>query len=127
MLEAGLGFTVHWNKEGGFIGKVALVSQKNSGPQKKRLVSFKLRDPKPVLFHEELIRCDGEILGYISSGAKSFTIGTSIGMGYVNHPAGVTKDLIESSKWEIEIAGKLYEANASLRAFFDPNRDRAKV
>ncbi|CAN7764266.1 GcvT family protein [Mesorhizobium sp. LjNodule214] len=126
LLEAGLGFTVDWNKEGGFIGKEALTSQKNAGPLKKRLVSFKLRDPKPVLFHEELIRCDGRIVGYISSGVKSFTIGTSIGMGYVNHPAGVTKDLIENSRWEIEIAGKLYECDASLRAFFDPNGDRAK-
>ncbi|TIT17144.1 MAG: hypothetical protein E5W70_32445, partial [Mesorhizobium sp.] len=63
---------------------------------------------------------------YISSGVKSFTIGTAVGMGYVNHPAGVTKELLESSRWEIEIAGKLYESDASLRAFFDPNGDRAK-
>ncbi|MGX5832477.1 GcvT family protein [Mesorhizobium sp. 43Arga] len=125
LLEAGLAFTIDWNK-GCFIGKEALTAQKNNMPLKKRLVSFKLHDPNPVLFHEELIRCDGRIVGYISSGVKSFTIGTSIGMGYVHHVAGVTKDLIENSRWQIEIAGKLYEADASLRAFFDPNGDRAK-
>ncbi|TIP79439.1 MAG: aminomethyl transferase family protein, partial [Mesorhizobium sp.] len=124
LLEAGLGFTIDWNKDGGFIGKGALLSQKNSGPLEKRLVSFKLRDPNPILFHEEPIRRNGEIVGYISSGAKSFTLGHSVGMGYVNHPAGVTKELIESSRWEIDIAGKLYEADASLRAFFDPTGER---
>lgn len=126
LLEAGLGFTVDWNKKCGFIGMEALAVQRNSMPLKKRLVSFRLRDPSPVLFHDELIRCDGQIVGYVSSGVRSFTIGTSIGMGYVNHPAGVTKELIENSRWQIEIAGSLYEADASLRAFFDPNGDRAK-
>ncbi|CCV12316.1 FAD-dependent oxidoreductase [Mesorhizobium sp. STM 4661] len=126
LLEAGLGFTVDWDKEYGFLGRDALKAQKDAMPLRKRLVSFRLRDPKPVLFHEELIRCDGRIVGYISSGVKSFTLGTSIGMGYVSDPAGVTKELIENSRWEIEIAGKLYESDASLRAFFDPNGDRAK-
>ncbi|RWK11034.1 FAD-dependent oxidoreductase [Mesorhizobium sp.] len=124
LLEAGLGFTIDWNKDGGFIGKAALLSQKNSGPLEKKLVSFKLRDPNPILFHEEPIRRNGEVVGYISSGAKSFILGQSVGMGYVSHPAGVTKELIENSRWEIEIAGKLYEADASLRAFFDPNGER---
>ncbi|MER8441491.1 FAD-dependent oxidoreductase, partial [Mesorhizobium sp. M1312] len=126
LLEAGLGFTIDWNKEGGFVGKEAVAAQKSSGILKKRLVSFKLRDPKPVLFHEEPIRCDGKIIGYISSGAKSFTLGTSLGIGYITHAAGVTKEFVESSRWEIEIAGSLYAADASLRAFFDPNGDRVK-
>ncbi|WP_245270453.1 glycine cleavage T C-terminal barrel domain-containing protein [Mesorhizobium ciceri] len=117
---------VRRGRSGCFIGKEALSAQKNNMPLKKRLVSFKLHDPNPILFHEELIRCDGRIVGYISSGVKSFTIGTSIGMGYVHHSAGVTKDLIDNSRWQIEIAGNLYEADASLRAFFDPNGDRAK-
>ncbi|TIU63388.1 MAG: aminomethyl transferase family protein, partial [Mesorhizobium sp.] len=84
LLEAGLGFTVDWNKKCGFIGMEALAVQRNSMPLKKRLVSFRLRDPSPVLFHDELIRCDGQIVGYVSSGVRSFTIGTAIGMGYVN-------------------------------------------
>lgn len=127
LLEAGLGFTIDWNKEGGFVGKEALAVQKSAMPLKKRLVSFRLKDPRPVLFHEEPIRCDGEIVGYISSGVKSFTLGTSIGLGYVNHPSGVTKDLLERCRWQVEIAGELYEADASLRAFFDPDGERAKL
>ncbi len=126
LLEAGLSFTIDWNKEGGFIGRDATAAQKASMPLRKRLVSFKLRDPEPVLFREELVRCNGAIVGYISSGVKSFTLGTSIGLGYVNHPAGVTKELIEKSRWQIEIAGTLYDADASLQAFFDPSGERLR-
>ena len=93
----------------------------------KRLVMFKLRDPEPVLFHEELIRRDGEIVGYISSGAYGFTLGASVGMGYISHAGGVTKEFIESGAWEIEIACERYSADASLRAFFDSKGERVKI
>ncbi|MFP6689142.1 MAG: FAD-dependent oxidoreductase, partial [Alphaproteobacteria bacterium] len=126
-LEAGLGFTVNLDKPGGFIGRDALMRQKESGPLTKRLVMFKLRDPEPVLFHEELIRLGGGIVGYISSGAYGFTLGTSVGMGYVNHADGVTKEFVESGDWEIEIACERYPADASLRAFFDPAGERVKI
>ena len=126
-LEAGLGFTVKLDKPGGFIGRDALMRQKEAGPLTKRLVMFKLRDPEPVLFHEELIRRGGDIVGYISSGAYGFTLGASVGMGYVNHADGVTKEFVESGDWEIEIACERYPADASLRAFFDPAGERVKV
>ncbi|MBT3926291.1 MAG: FAD-dependent oxidoreductase, partial [Rhodospirillaceae bacterium] len=126
-LEAGLGFTVKLDKPGGFIGRDVLMRQKEAGPLTKRLVMFKLRDSEPVLFHEELIRRDGEILGYISSGAYGFTLGASVGMGYISHAGGITKDFIESGAWEIEIACERYPADASLRAFFDPTGERVKI
>ena len=126
-LEAGLGFTVKLDKPGGFIGREVLMRQKEAGPLAKRLVMFKLRDPEPVLFHEELIRRDGDIVGYISSGAYGFTLGASVGMGYVNHPDGITKEFVESGEWEIEIACERYPAEASLRAFFDPAGERVKI
>ncbi len=125
-LEAGLGFTVKLDKPGGFIGHDALARQREAGPLPKRLVMFKLRDAEPVLFHEELIRRDGEIVGYISSGAYGFTLGASVGMGYVNHGEGITKDYVESGDWEIEIACERFPADASLRAFYDPAGKRVK-
>ena len=125
-LEAGLGFTVGLDKPGGFVGRDVLLRQKEAGPLPKRLVMFRLADPEPVLFHEELIRRDGEIVGYVSSGAYGFTLGRSVGMGYVRHPEGVTKDYVESGEWEIEIACERFPAEASLRAFFDPKGVRVK-
>jgi 4-methylaminobutanoate oxidase (formaldehyde-forming) len=126
LYEAGLGFTVKMDKPGGFIGRDAIEPQRGK-TLNKRLVMFKLTDPEPSLFHDELIRLDGEVVGYISSGAYGFTLGRSVGMGYVRHPDGVSKELIESAPFEIEIACERYPAEASLRPFYDPEGKRVKL
>ena len=113
------------DKPGGFIGRDALVSQRGK-VLNKRLVMFKLTDPEALLFHDELIRLDGHIVGHISSGAYSFTLGRSVGMGYVHQPDGVSPELINSVRFEIEIACERYPAAASLQAFFDPAGERLK-
>ena len=123
-LEAGLGFTVRLDKPGGFTGQEVLLRQKEAGTLAKRLVMFKLKDPEPVLFGEEVIWMDGRIAGYVSSGAYGFSLGASVGMGYIRHPDGVTKELVESATWEIEIACERNPAEASLRAFYDPAGNR---
>ena len=124
-LEAGLGFTLKLDSPVNFVGRDALLKQREK-PLKKRLVMFRLSDPEPLLFHEELIRLNGEIVGYISSGAFGFTLGRSVGMGYVNWPDGVTEEFIRSGDFAIEIGGELCSADASLRAFYDPTRERVR-
>ena len=125
-LEAGLGFTVDWDKPGGFKGRDALLRQRDAGTLTKRLVMFQLRDPEPVLWHEEPILLNGAYVGYISSGAYGFTLGRSVGMGYVHHSDGVTPQLVANGDWEIEIACERYPADASLKAFYDPDGQRVR-
>ena len=48
-LEGGLGFAVKFDKAGGFIGRDALLRQRETGLN-KRLVQFLLRDPEPMLY-----------------------------------------------------------------------------
>ena len=81
---------------------------------------------EPVLFGEEVIWMDGRIAGYVSSGVYGFTLGTSVGMGCIRHPDGVTGALVDSASWEIEIACERYPAEASLRAFYDPAGERVR-
>ena len=124
--EAGLGFIVKMDKPGGFYGREALVPQ-HKQILKRKIVNFKLLDPDPVLFHDELIIMNGDIVGYLSSGAYGFTLGASVGMGYVKCADGVTADLIKSATFEIEIAGERYAAEASLKSFYDPDGIRVKM
>ena len=124
--EAGLGFLVKIDKPGGFLGREALLPQAGRIPN-RRLVNFKLEDPEPVLFHDEVIRMNGEIVGYLSSGAYGFCLGSAVGMGYVKHPDGVSVDLIKDSKFEIEIACENFPAEASLKPFYDPTGARVKM
>jgi 4-methylaminobutanoate oxidase (formaldehyde-forming) len=124
-LEAGLGFAVSFKKEGGFIGKDALLRQKEEGVR-KRLAQFVLDDPEPLLYHNEPIWRDDVIVGYITSGMFGHTIGRSIGMGYVNNDNGATPDFVKSGKYEIEIACQRYSARASLQPSYDPKNERIR-
>ena len=118
-LEAGLGFAVAWDKKGGFIGKEALEKQRAKNVQPKRMVCLALEDNSakaPMIYHEEPIYRDGVIVGSTTSGAWGHRIERSLGLGYVKHDAGVTKDWIESGKWEIELAWQRYPAKVQLQS-----------
>ena len=98
-LEAGLGFAVDFDKAGGFIGREALLQRREQGLQ-KRLLQFLLTDPEPMLYHNEPIYRDGELVGYTSSGMYGHTLGGAVALGYV----GNCQDLA-SRDYEIEVAG----------------------
>lgn len=124
-LEAGLGFTVKMDKPGGFVSRDVLLRQAEQ-PLARCMVLFRLRDTGPLLSHHELIRMGDRIVGHVTSGAYGFTLGSSVGMGYVRHEAGVTEEFVGNNDFHIEIAGELYAADASLRSFYDPERRRVK-
>ena len=132
-LEAGLEFAVKYEKPGGFIGRDALLRQKDelskskSGILKKRLVQFAMENPEPLLYHNEPIWCNDKIVGDLTSGMYGHTIGTCLGMGYVSHEDGVSKDFLKSSVFDIEVAGDRHRSRSSLRAFYDPQSERVKM
>ena len=125
-LEAGLGFAVKLDKAGGFIGRDALVAQKAQG-LKQRLVQFLLRDPAPMLYHNEPIWQGDRIAGYIRSGMYAHTLGAACGLGYVTAADGGTVGPIAADAYEIEIAGVRYSATASLKPLYDPTGARIKT
>ena len=126
-LEAGVGFALDFDKPGGFIGREALVRQRESRPYKSRLVQFLLEDPEPLLYGEEPIIFDGEAVGYLRSGAYGHTLGGAMGMGYVENEDGVTIDLIRSGGFEIQVAGERFPAQTSLRPMYDPKGLRVRM
>jgi glycine cleavage system T protein len=125
-LEAGLGFACAFDKATPFIGRDALLAKRERAPT-KRLVQFKLRDPEPLLFHDEPIVMDGGRIGLLTSGSYGHTLGAAIGMGWVRHPDGVTPDLLRSARFEIESAGERFPAEPSLHAFYDPRSERLRA
>ncbi len=124
--EAGLGFTVKLDKPGGFIGRDAVAPQKGAALA-KRIVNFMLEDPVPNLHGNEVIWMDGKRVGYLRSGVYAFTLGRAIGMGYVAHEAGVTRELVEGAHFEIEIEGRRFPATGSFRSFYDPDGHRVRI
>ena len=126
-LEAGLGFAVAWDKPGGFIGRDALLKQKEAGVPKRRLVQFALEDPEPLLYHNEPIWRDGKLLGYITSGMYGHTVGAACGMGYLECEEGVSADFVNAGTYEIEVACERVSGRASLGPLYDPKSERIKM
>ena len=123
-LEAGLGFAVAIKKDG-FVGREALLRQRDT-PLTRRLIMFTLHDPEPLLLGDEPIYRDGTLVGRITSGAYGHTVGRSVGMGYVAHPAGVDAAFLRSARWELEIATERFGARAQLEPPYDPASARVR-
>ncbi|MEZ5904371.1 MAG: FAD-dependent oxidoreductase [Geminicoccaceae bacterium] len=124
-LEAGLGFAVGWRKPA-FIGRDALLRQREAGGPTRRLVQFRLSDPLELLHHEEPVWSGGEIVGSITSGAYGHRIDASLGMGYVQL-AGGAKGLAPGREFAIEIGWRRVAAEARLEAFYDPANERIRA
>lgn len=125
-LEAGLGFAVAWEKPGGFVGRDALSRRRDQRPE-RCLLQFALRDPRPLLHHNEPVRRDGRIVGRISSAAYGHTLGTAVGLGYVSIDDGRTVAETAAAAYEIEVAGTTVAATASVRPMYDPDGLRLRT
>ena len=124
VLEAGLGFAVKTDKPA-FIGRDAVLRKKAEGLN-ARMVQFRLTDPPPLLYHNEPIVRDGQIVGYLSSGAYGHHLGGAIGLGYVPCKGETAAEVLASS-YEIDVMGIRVKAEASLKPMYDPKSERVKV
>ena len=123
---AGLAFTCDFAKEGGFIGREAVIAERDAGAPKRRLVQFLLEDPAPLVYHNEPIYIGERRVGIVTSGMYGHTLGAAVAMGYVNEPAGVTPQFIADSRFAIELAGARVRARASLVPLYDPKNLRPR-
>ncbi|MDP3377529.1 MAG: aminomethyltransferase family protein, partial [Brevundimonas sp.] len=124
VLEAGLGFTVS-RKKPAFLGREAVLRKDEAGLS-RRMLQFRLKDPEPLLFHNEALVRDGKIVGPVTSGNYGHFLGGAIGMGYVPCQGESDADIL-SSRYEIEVAGVRHEAVASLTPMHDPKSERVRA
>ncbi len=83
-LEAGLGWITKLSKNSEFTAKDTLVKQKAEGV-KRKLVGFEMID-RGIPRHDYLISdVNDNIIGKVTSGTQSPTLGKAIGMGYVSN------------------------------------------
>ncbi|KAM9301504.1 pyruvate dehydrogenase phosphatase regulatory subunit, mitochondrial isoform 2-T2 [Gastrophryne carolinensis] len=119
-LECGREFRVKLDKGYDFIGRDALLRQREDGIF-KRFTMFILEDHDTDLdlwpWWGEPIYRNGQLVGKTTSSAYSYTLGRHVCLGFVHHPAGVTPDFINRGDYEIEIAGQRFQAKAKLYPF----------
>ncbi len=109
-LEAGLGWVVKPEK-GEFIGRDALLAQKAAGIP-RRLVGFEMTG-RGIPRHGYSIVRGGQVVGEVTSGTMSPTLGKAIGMGYV--PWGDRKS---GSELTVDIRGREVSAVIIKGAFY---------
>ncbi|ACL66051.1 glycine cleavage system T protein [Anaeromyxobacter dehalogenans 2CP-1] len=109
-LEAGLAWVVKLDK-GDFIGREALLKQKEQGLSRK-LVGFQLTDAG-IPRHGYPVLQDGRKVGDVTSGTKSPSLGTAIGLAYV--PPALAA---EGSTFAVEIRGRAAAAKAVKTPFY---------
>lgn len=123
--EAGLAFTLCWEKETPFIGHEALLDSWETIP-KKRLVSLVLDEPDAMLWGNEPIFRDDIAVGHTTSGAFGHTLGRAVALGYVRCADGATPTFVREGRYSILVDGTRHAAHVSLRAPFDPKRRKIR-
>ena len=126
VLEAGLGFAVDLDKPDGFIGRDAVLAMKQAGLLTRRLVQVQLTDPDPLLFHAEVVHRDGKPVGYLRAASYGFTLGGAVGLAMIEAGEPATAAYLRDASWEVDIAGRMVPAIASMRPLYDPANERIK-
>jgi aminomethyltransferase len=84
-LEAGLGWTTKFVDGNDFIDREFLANQKAEGLT-RRLVGFEMTEKGIPRQGYDILDLEGNIIGKVTSGTQSPSLGIAIGMGYVNVP-----------------------------------------
>lgn len=114
LLEANLGWICKLNK-GDFIGREALVKQKEEGV-KRRLVGFEVTERGIARDGQEILINDARV-GRVTSGSPAPYLKKNIGMGYVP-----TEFANEGQQIQIDVRGRLVSAEILKTPFYKRER-----
>lgn len=112
-LEAGLGYFVKLNKSN-FIGKDALVRQKEEG-LKRKTVGFEMKD-RGIPRHGYEVFAAGEQIGHVTTGYFSPTLKKNIGLALID-----AKHAELGTEFDIIIRNKPVKAEAVSKKFYTKN------
>ena len=110
-LEAGLGWVIHLDSKGDFIGRSVLEQQKAAGVE-RRLVGIEMQG-RYIARHGYPVLYEGKPVGEVTSGTLSPTVGKAIALAYVPTPLSKT-----GQQLEVEIRGKAYPAVVVKKPFY---------
>ena len=109
-----------------FLGRDALEAQQGR-PLAKMLVGFTVDDQDAVLVGRETILRDVQPVGYLTSGGDGYTVGKSIGFGYVRRDTGVTEGWLNQGSYSLVIAGQETPAVLAPGALYDPEGKKIRA
>jgi sarcosine dehydrogenase len=123
-LVAGLAWATKLKSNMPFRGREALAAQA-AKPLPRLLAGF-TADPSVVLLGRETIYRDGKRVGWLTSGGYGYTVGRSIGYGYIRDSDGVDREKVLSGSYALEVATARVPAEVFLEPRYDPTMSRIK-
>ena len=111
--EAGLERFVDLRKND-FIGREPLIEEQRTGPKRKRVI-FKVDANEVDALANEPVFCDGEVVGWVTSGGFCHHVNESLALGYV--PSALAE---RTDGFQIEILGEMRNATITPEPLFDP-------
>ncbi|APG47479.1 GcvT family protein [Phaeobacter porticola] len=123
--QMGLEFTCKPDKPIAFVGRDAYVARaaEGAGPF---LASIKLRDPAPLLYHNEPVMQGDRIAGYVTSGGYGQSVGAAVGLCFVSPTDGQDRQSLPQGDWFVLVEGEKIPADLSLTALHDPSASRMR-
>lgn len=125
-LEAGLGWAVKLNSDVDFLGRSALMAQRQQGLT-RRLVGVTVADDAAVLWGRETLLRDDQPVGWLTSAGYGYTIGKGVGLGYVSCADGVDRHWLRSGEWRLEVARREIEMTLHMGPIVDPKMLRVRA
>ena len=102
------------------------MKQKKEG-LKRKLVIFTLEDEEPLIYHDEPIRRNDEIVSENTHGSYSHVFGGAIGMCYLKNEAGISDEWILNGSYDIEVEGVRVPIKIHLKPPYDPSNKAIKM
>ena len=124
--EASLGSAVKLDKPVPFIGRDALLRQRDRGLA-RRLVVFTMDSDSAYPLGAEPIYHQDRLVGETKSAAFGHTLGRAVALGYVETKGADIGDMIGAGGFDLEIACERFPAGASLKAPYDPEGRRPRM
>ncbi len=118
-VEAGLVFATALKGDKDFLGRDALEAHRErlaEGGPRRRIVSFAVADPEPMMWGGELVLRDGSPAGQVTSAAWGETVAASVGLALLRSDGPVTRVDLERGGFQVDVAGERYDIQVSLAA-----------
>lgn len=113
-IEAGLGMFVKLDK-GEFIGRDALLRQKEEGP-KRKLIGLEIEGPAIARHGYEVLDAEGRQVGVVTTGYRSISLNRNLAMALVEaDKAKLGTDL------QVRVRRKIFPAKVIKKRFYTPN------
>ncbi len=113
-IEAGLGMFVKTEKPE-FIGREAVIRQKTDGVSRK-IVGLEIEGPAIARHGYDVLDCDGNKVGEVTTGYRSITLGRNLAMAIVEADCAKL-----GTKLQVQVRRKIFPAQVIKKRFYTPN------